>query len=514
MKISFKYIILLVILALSCIFSYQAHWLLGVYRTQKEEMELHVTDAMISADIAEMMLRVKRMEADSAQAGAIEVGSGLLGDHRSYTKVNTFYQHRDSVLYNSRKTIYSSKQTVIVDNKKRKNKDTMVINEADTTPFATDERKMQLELSRESFGDMATRIQQALHSGLDHISKVNIAVYDSILDRQLYLYRMYRPHRVELVHYTDSSLKHYTVIARTQTNGYRPSLKAKTFEYFTDIDAMRQYRVTMEPLTTVVLKQMGGVLFAAFVTFSILLLTYWYLVRTLWKQKTLDEMKSDFTNNITHELKTPIAIAYAANDALLNFRAAENPEKAKEYLRIGQEQLQRLGGMVEQILAMSMERRRTLELKKEPILVKSVLEPLVAQYKLKTDKQVTILLTVHPEALTLLADRLHFYNMIGNLIDNAVKYSKEYVDIRIDCRKRPEGEGVEISVADNGIGITQEKQRYIFDKFYRIPNGNRHEVQGYGLGLFYVKQMVERHGGTIAVKSVPNKGTTFHLQFR
>ena len=135
MKISFKYIILLVILALSCIFSYQAHWLLGVYRTQKEEMELHVTDAMISADIAEMMLRVKRMEADSAQAGAIEVGSGLLGDHRSYTKVNTFYQHRDSVLYNSRKTIYSSKQTVIVDNKKRKNKDTMVINEADTTPL-------------------------------------------------------------------------------------------------------------------------------------------------------------------------------------------------------------------------------------------------------------------------------------------------------------------------------------------------------------------------------------------
>lgn len=220
-------------------------------------------------------------------------------------------------------------------------------------------------------------------------------------------------------------------------------------------------------------------------------------------------MKSNFTNNITHELKTPIAVAYAANDALLNFNQAEEKSKRDQYLRISQEQLQRLSGLVEQILSMSMESRKTFRLHPEEICLKELITSLIEQHQLKADIPVHITLETEPEALTIVADRTHFSNIISNLIDNAVKYSKQEAEIMIQCRQT--GETVTITVSDHGIGIPLDKQKHIFDKFYRVPTGNLHNVKGYGLGLFYVKSMVEKHGGTITDKSESGKGSTFTI---
>ncbi len=213
--------------------------------------------------------------------------------------------------------------------------------------------------------------------------------------------------------------------------------------------------------------------------------------------------------NITHELKTPIAVAYAANDALLNFNQAEEKSKRDQYLRISQEQLQRLSGLVEQILSMSMESRKTFRLHPEEICLKELITSLIEQHQLKADIPVHITLETEPEALTIVADRTHFSNIISNLIDNAVKYSKQEAEIMIQCRQT--GETVTITVSDHGIGIPLDKQKHIFDKFYRVPTGNLHNVKGYGLGLFYVKSMVEKHGGTITVKSESGKGSTFTI---
>ena len=227
-------------------------------------------------------------------------------------------------------------------------------------------------------------------------------------------------------------------------------------------------------------------------------------------------MKSDFTNNITHELKTPIAVAYAANDALLNFNQAEEKAQRDKYLRICQEQLQRLSGLDEQILSMSMERRKTFRLHPEPLSMESILEPLIEQHKLKAEKPVHISTDIEPAGLTLTADRTHFSNIISNLIDNAIKYSPEAADVNIRCRQTAsagQGEFVEIAISDRGTGIAPEKQSHIFDKFYRVPTGNLHNVKGYGLGLFYVKTMTEKHGGSVTVKSEPGKGSTFTLRF-
>ena len=160
--------------------------------------------------------------------------------------------------------------------------------------------------------------------------------------------------------------------------------------------------------------------------------------------------------------------------------------------------------------------RKTFRLHPEPLSMESILEPLIEQHKLKAEKPVHISTDIEPAGLTLTADRTHFSNIISNLIDNAIKYSPEAADVNIRCRQTAsagQGEFVEIAISDRGTGIAPEKQSHIFDKFYRVPTGNLHNVKGYGLGLFYVKTMTEKHGGSVTVKSEPGKGSTFTLRF-
>lgn len=221
-------------------------------------------------------------------------------------------------------------------------------------------------------------------------------------------------------------------------------------------------------------------------------------------------MKADFTNNMTHELKTPIAVAFAATDALLNFPHKNTPERITKYLEICREQLERLGRLVEQILTMSMEQRHSLPLNKENLSLKEVIEHLVLQYKLTSSKTIISSTEVIPEDLSLYADRIHLNNMIGNLIDNAVKYSGDPLILTIRAWRREDL--CFIQVKDNGMGIAPEKQKYLFDKFYRVPNNNLHDIKGYGLGLYYVKSMAEKHLGTVSVESTPGKGSVFTIK--
>lgn len=223
-------------------------------------------------------------------------------------------------------------------------------------------------------------------------------------------------------------------------------------------------------------------------------------------------MRSDFTHNVTHELKTPIAVAYAANDALLHFDRWEDVATRERYLNISQEQLQRLSGMVEQILSVSTERQRTFVLKPELLNVKDVVEAMVDALRLKCRKPLTIGFDISPEGLTLKADRIQLVQMLDNLVDNGIKYSAEEADIRIRALVAEDGTTL-ISVSDHGIGIPSDQQRHIFEKFYRVPHGNLHDVKGYGLGLYYVKTMMRLHSGRVSVESRMGEGSTFTLHF-
>jgi len=226
--------------------------------------------------------------------------------------------------------------------------------------------------------------------------------------------------------------------------------------------------------------------------------------------KTVEEMKEDFTHNITHELKTPIAVAYAANDTLLNFNNdIQSSEKNKKYLQIIQEQLKHLSGLVEQILSMNMKQQKGFNLNYEEIELKPLIDELINRHRLKTEKNIEFVEKIIPEELTVKADRTHLYNMISNLIDNSIKYSGESVWISVNVLNYKHN--IYISIADKGCGIENDKQKHIFDKFYRVPQGNRHNVRGYGLGLYYVKTLAEKHHGEVIVESTPGKGSIFTI---
>jgi signal transduction histidine kinase len=280
------------------------------------------------------------------------------------------------------------------------------------------------------------------------------------------------------------------------------------FEY--DTDNRYAYQIHTASLAQSVLRRMSGILLATMLTILLLGYAFWYFIRTMLRQKTLEDMKEDFTNNMTHELKTPISVAYSAVDTLLNFKQGEDIEKRRKYLNICLEQLSNLRDLVEQILSMSMERSKSIPIKKEDIPLKPLFENIANQQKLKTEKQVDMEISVKPENLTIHGDMTHINNVIDNLMDNALKYSSKSVAIKMDAYR--DGDFCVLSIKDNGMGISAENQKHIFDRFYRVPHGNLHEVKGYGLGLFYVKTMVEQHKGRISVKSEIGKGTEFIIK--
>ena len=565
MKLPFKYIAILVIVSLAGIFAYQAYWLTGLYHTMHSEMERDITEAMRMSDYNEMMIRVDKMKQDDINHGEVSVSAGYSDDGKSFVRSSTTISREDSldnttlhetfmpkgdsvyvthpndstrveVSVSVRKNVpllTKEDSVLFIDQHRETDKVRWMsadsarerleeaVRDSDSSPQSALSAKGGLDVilrDQNSMLELATYFQRGLHSGLDIISDPDVLLYDSLLTSFLHDRNINLPHRLLHLHKGskwDSTILYIDTLVNIGTPGYVPTSKAVEYNYSFDINTSQSYRLIMEPAGMLVLRQMSGILTTSFIILIVLAFSFWFLIRTILKQKTLEEMKSDFTNNITHELKTPIAVAYAANDALLNFNQAEEKAQRDKYLRICQEQLQRLSGLVEQILSMSMERRRTFRLHPEEFAIRDILETLIEQHKLKAESSVHISVDIEPEDLSVLADRTHFSNIISNLIDNAIKYSHGEAEVAIHCRKvtvEGQNEQTEISVSDHGIGIAPEKQKHIFDKFYRVPTGNLHDVKGYGLGLFYVKTMIEKHGGSVSVKSELGKGSTFTIR--
>jgi len=267
------------------------------------------------------------------------------------------------------------------------------------------------------------------------------------------------------------------------------------------------YRASVTPLTHHILSQMIGVIATIFLLMLTFAAAFLYLFHTVSKLRTIEEMKDDFVSNMTHELKTPIAIAYSANDALLNYDTSNDPEKKTTYLRIAIKQLKHLGELVENILAMSMERRKTMTLKQEQINLHELASEIAETQKMRNDKVIAIDIESDGN-VTVTADQSHLSNVLNNLIDNAIKYSGDSVSINIKIDSNS------IAVSDNGIGIPPKSLPFIFDKFYRVPHGNNQDVRGYGIGLYYVKHIICKMGWSISVKSQEGHGSTFTINFK
>jgi len=235
-------------------------------------------------------------------------------------------------------------------------------------------------------------------------------------------------------------------------------------------------------------------------------------VRALLRQKKLSEIKNDFINNMTHEFKTPLATISLAVDALKNEKVIQDRQKSEYFTGIIKEENRRMNKQVETILQASLLDRQEQQLNLTSIHAHTVIQEAMENFQLQLDgKGGRSELQLNAKNDLVSADEVHFTNLISNLIDNAVKYSKENLLIRITTHSTTKS--LIIRIEDNGIGMSKETQRRIFEKFYRAHTGNIHNVKGFGLGLSYVKTIVEAHQGKIKVDSMVGKGTTFTLEF-
>ncbi|MDB5014361.1 MAG: Two-component system, OmpR family, phosphate regulon sensor histidine kinase PhoR [Daejeonella sp.] len=256
-----------------------------------------------------------------------------------------------------------------------------------------------------------------------------------------------------------------------------------------------------------ILSQMLGPIILSGVLILITIFSFAYLLRTVLKQKRLADMKDDFINNMTHELKTPIATISAAIESMQNFNVLQDKEKTNRYLETSRKELLRLNDLVTKVLNMATYEKNDIELVIKNVDVTCLVEDIISTEKLKADKTVNFTF-LNPDTIKhIQADPLHFRNVLANLVNNAIKYSNNPVDITISCYK--DQKFAYFLVKDNGMGVPSSQITRIFDKFHRIPTGNIHNIKGTGLGLSYVKYVVEKHGGGISVKSDLNKGSEF-----
>lgn len=281
-----------------------------------------------------------------------------------------------------------------------------------------------------------------------------------------------------------------------------------TFEIDIDDDGMFTLRLYISVPYDKFLQETWGLILSSALMLLLMAGVLIYLLRTMFEQKNLELMRQDLTHNITHELKTPISVAVAANDALRNFSADSDPKRRKRYLDITALQLGQLSKMVEHILAASLENGDRKQLTIERFWLGALLEELQQGAELRSEKQVSLRVEIK-EDMYIRADRFHLSNILSTIIDNSIKYSAESVNITL--RGYISGKACVIEIEDDGLGMEQKHLKHIFEKFYRIPKGNVQEVRGFGLGLYYSKLIVERHGGTINATSRKGEGTTIKI---
>ena len=466
----FKAISISFIAVIAVIFCCNIYYLASLYRSIRSDVERQVMTAIADADIDDMW---ERSDRNHRAAIAAQKAAGIPGD--------TLVTERQGEISGVK-----DENGNFVTSSTGKNGEKSV-------------RKNPLRRDRSYTNQMVNEMSQQMHENMDPFVDFNVSIMDSIVLERLADRHIYPDFvAVEIINSSEAVIRGNSHIPENRA-GY------DAFSLCFNPESDMYYRAYMTPITRHILSQMLGVIVTVFLLMTSFTIAFWYLFRTVSRLRTIEEMKDDFVSNMTHELKTPIAIAYSANDALLNYNTANDQQKKKTYLNIANKQLRRLGELVENILAMSMERRKTMKLKPETILLRPFVEEIAAAQHMRSEKDIVINVNVD-ENVSIEADKTHLSNILNNLIDNAIKYSGDNVAITISGNER------EISVADNGIGIPAKSIPYLFNKFYRVPHGNRQDVRGYGIGLYYVKSMLDKMGWNIDVRSKEKEGSLFTIK--
>ena len=368
--------------------------------------------------------------------------------------------------------------------------------------------KRQLRSSKDSIfiDTMARKITKMLILDWAGDHKFNLKKFDSTYRAEL------RLRDVEADYQLDTIQLKPDIFRQQMDNPMRTGSPIKTPPMPINPVKNQFLQASFDSPTGYILRKMDWLLAGSALLMALTTWCFLYMLSTILKQKKLSEIKNDFINNMTHELKTPIATVSAAVEAMQHFGALNDSQKTNTYLNISKNELQRLSDLVEKVLNMAVDEKKELELNREWLKPSELIQEVVGNHQLKASagvpvKLVAIEVESIPENARVQADRLHLGNAINNLIDNAIKYSQESVQILINSRA--DESGWRLTVEDNGNGIPKVYHEVIFDRFFRVPTGNLHPVKGFGLGLSYVRQVVEKHGGRIEVSSEPGRGSVF-----
>jgi len=335
----------------------------------------------------------------------------------------------------------------------------------------------------------------------------------------------------ELRQLLDEQFNHRGITARfsfaiISSNGERIFLRSGDFRYRKDQN--ERYRIALNPafntffpynsyfhlyinnLFPYLLQQLAYLIIPSLLFLLILVGCFVYLLRATMRLQRLDTIKNDFINNLTHELKTPVFSISLITRMLRESFSQKNYDKLATYLPLLNQENEKLKGHIDKVLELASMESSRHHLQQEPVDLHELLQEVLERFSTKVTLQKGMLEhQLSANQYTVRGDGVHLANAIQNLLENALKYNKRQPHIRVKTTN--EGDFIKISVQDNGIGIASDHQKAIFDKFYRIPSGDVHQVKGFGLGLHYVRHIVKAHGGRIGLHSQPDKGSVFEV---
>jgi signal transduction histidine kinase len=341
----------------------------------------------------------------------------------------------------------------------------------------------------------------------DEVTKIDntdIARMDSTVSRQLVKFGINQSKQYALYGYGKDTLTSMTI----------PKLLFNQAEYHSgkysyNLKSMHKYQLVVSELNGVVIYQMRYYLFSSLLMILLTGVAFFFLLKLIRNQRLYADAKSTFTSNMTHEFKTPVATISVALESITKYQLVNDTEKLQNYLDISRHELQRLNLMIEKVLNLSQEEETSNAMRQELYDVQAGLKQVVASMQVQLDNSRSVVhLSLSADPCFVNGDPLHLTNVFYNLIDNAIKYAGPHMEMQISCQCS--ASNVTLSFKDNGPGIAGVYHEKVFDRFFRIPGVNdRHNVKGSGLGLHYVKQIVNKHGGGISVKSEPGKGSNF-----
>lgn len=334
------------------------------------------------------------------------------------------------------------------------------------------------------------------------LSHVEINRIDSLLKQNMTSYHFHIDYSFELIKPNKAAVE--DVSEDTKRNIFK-----KRLEEVVNKNGL-ELKLVFPDKKQFIIAEMGSMFISSILLIVIILIFFWITIRSLWKEKMISQHTTDFLNNMTHEFKTPLANISLASKMITKEPNISNAEKIKYYTSIILDENEKLLLQVEQVLSMTALERGEIPIVKAEINLGDVIENAVKCMRIQLEaKEGSLKLNLKAERLMIFGDKNHLVNTICNLIDNAIKYAKEKPEIEISTANKDNN--IIIKISDNGIGINKNYLDKVFDKFFRVPTGDIHNVKGFGLGLAYVKRIIELHNGAIELESAVDQGSTFKI---